>query len=374
MAGTSSSLASLFSDKSKVNFARVNKPKEIKSKKRSAEEVTGGEGGREGGELTPKRVKKPKHKHSKRLELSERITESQTDTSTGLTNLSVGEESEERERDEKEKKDQRTIFVGNIPITATITSLKTFFQEFGPVDSVRLRSVPIAGTAVDVKGDQNLVRKVCINQGKFGDQKGSCNAYVVFKNKESVERSLAANNRVMGERHLRVDRLNPTLFNPKTSVFLGGLPFYTDEEELRQHFAKILPNGQDDISGIRLVRNPETLVGKGIGYFALRNHEAVIKALTLDQSKFKKKLIRVTSCGKRTKKTEERKKIVSTLLPTPSGENTTTPNSDATVKVSKKRKRSKLEASSPAVRRMQMKKAIAQIAKKNAQQNPNKKT
>jgi nucleolar protein 12 len=227
MSGTSSSLASLFSETSKVNFARVNKSKEIKSKKRTAEEVRGGEA----EEQTPKRIKKPKHKHSKKVEISEKISDSQADATT----LPVGEEKEE-----KDEKDQRTIFAGNIPITATITSLKTFFQEFGPVDSVRLRSVPIAGTAVDVKGNQDLVRKVCVNQGKFGDQKGSFNAYIVFKNKESVERSLVANNRLMGERHLRVDRLNPTLFNPKTSVFLGGLPFYTDEEELREHFAKVV--------------------------------------------------------------------------------------------------------------------------------------
>jgi nucleolar protein 12 len=287
-----SSLASLFSDESKANYQRVNKPKEVVRQKRVRQENDENDDGEENYEIatavTPKKVKKPKHKHRKQ----------ETTDATPSASPVEGSNSEAAEGPEGREKDERTIFVGNIPITETVTSLRTFFSQFGQVESARLRSVPIAGTAVNDHGNQGLVKKVCVNQSKFGDQKGSFNAYVVFKSKASVQPSLAANNRLMGTRHLRVDSLNPTLFSPKTSVFLGGLPFYTDEEELREHFAKVrsvnllllslmpqqlLPNGQDDIVGIRLIRDQETLVGKGIGYLALRNHEAVMKALQLDK-------------------------------------------------------------------------------------------
>jgi RNA recognition motif-containing protein len=65
------------------------------------------------------------------------------------------------------------------------------------------------------------------------------NAYVKFKSEESVAAALKLNNEVLGERHLRVDRATPTLFDPKCTVFLGGLPFYADEEQLRVFFAEV---------------------------------------------------------------------------------------------------------------------------------------
>ena len=205
------SLSSIFSDSSKAHFARVAKPAEFSSKKRPHNEI----------DDPPKKVKKPKHKHRKPL--------------TPVTEENAGDPSTSVD----DNKDQRTIFVGNIPISATLTSLRKYFQEFGPIESLRLRSVPIAGTAVDESGNQDLVRKVCVNSSIFGDQKGSYNAYVVFQSQDSQKRALTANNRLLDGRHLRVDQVNPTLLNPKTSVFLGSLPFYTDEEELREHFAKV---------------------------------------------------------------------------------------------------------------------------------------
>jgi RNA recognition motif-containing protein len=136
------------------------------------------------------------------------------------------------------------------------------------------------------------------------DIKGSFNAYVVFKTEEAVTAALSANNQLWGTRHLRVDRMKPTLFDPKRSVFIGSLPHYTDEEDLRNHFAKVLPYGHDDIEGVRLVRDTETLVGKGIGYLLLRDRDAVMTALSLNDQMFKKiRKLRVTVCGKRTKRT-----------------------------------------------------------------------
>jgi RNA recognition motif-containing protein len=231
MASGKSSLASLFSDENKANYERINKPKEfvkIERKKRRLDDSNDGDQEiEEIQEVLPKRVKKPKHKQRKPP------TNEPSDTNPAIV------ETEHNVELEGHEKDARTIFVGNIPITETVASIKTYFGQFGQVESVRLRSVPTAGTAVNEAGNQQLVKKVCVYQGKFGDQKGSFNAYVVFKTTGSVQASFAANNRLMGTRHIRVDSMNPTLFPPRTSVFLGGLPFYTDEEELREHFAKV---------------------------------------------------------------------------------------------------------------------------------------
>ena len=56
---------------------------------------------------------------------------------------------------------------------------------------MRLRSVPVTGTAVDDAGNQTLVRKVCAMKRQYSDAKDSVNAYVVFETHEAVEKAVA---------------------------------------------------------------------------------------------------------------------------------------------------------------------------------------
>ena len=292
----SGGLANLFSEESKKKYQRAIRPKEFDVKKKPELDEKGRvkiskKQKRLGNESSGEEVrkKKPKHKHSGKSSVSSN------------SNIASGDNGDNHQRDEK------TIFVGNIPLSADVKSLKKYFKEFGEIETIRLRSVPIAGVAVDDHGNQDLVKKVCTNTRKFGDQKGSFNAYVVFHDPACAAAALVANNRLMDNRHLRVDRSNPTLFDPQLTVFLGNLPHYTDEEELRSHFAKVLPNGQDDIENLRLIRDPETLIGKNIGYLLLKNHDALMQVLQSTTQKFKKREIRIKTCGKRTKNTEKRK-------------------------------------------------------------------
>lgn len=318
-----SALAGLFSENSKNQFARLTKAEEFE-KKRS--DITLKVNSVEQKKLDLKAQKKLEKKAKRKGKtMSEPVPEIQGDDSYVLE-PSIGTKSVELNPNQHEK-DSRTVFLGNLPISENVKSITKFCTEFGEVDSVRLRSVPIAGTAVDEAGNQNLVKKVSTNKKLFGTQKGSLNAYVVFKDRSAVSRALKANNRIIGAsdnaqsadaglkstgkgRHLRVDLVNPTLFDPRKSVFIGALPHYADEEEVREHFAAVLPNGQDDIENIRLIRDPETLIGKGVGYLLLSSNDAVMQALSLHKEKYRKRWeLRVTVCGKRTKRTEADKHI-----------------------------------------------------------------
>lgn len=232
------------------------------------------------------------------------VTTAGADSNDETTTVAIAE----HDNSENHKGDDDcTIFVGNVPITESIKTVTKFFKSYGEIVSVRLRSVPISGAKVDEAGNQNLVRKVCVNSKQFGEQKGSFNAYVRFGDATSATEALQANNSLFGSRHVRVDRVHPTLFDPRRSIFLGNLPHYADEEELREYFAKSLANGHDDIEGLRIIRDPNTLVGKGIGYLLLKDRDAVFKALQLDKSVFKKRwALRVSVCGKRTKRDHAR--------------------------------------------------------------------
>ncbi len=67
-----------------------------------------------------------------------------------------------------------------------------------------------------------------------------------------------------------------------------------------------MENGQDDIEGVRLVRDNETLKGKGIGYILFKERDCVLKALSKNGTVYKKRWeLRVNSCGKRTKRSND---------------------------------------------------------------------
>ncbi len=225
-------LSSIFNTSNLDKFKRINRPVEKSDnvpqlKKRRAEDSN--------VDAVPKK-KKPKHiKRVKTLENDKENGKNGDDNEVSSSNIDDSQNIGEPDAE----KNSRTLFVGNVPVSETSKALKQMFKDFGEIESIRLRSVPYEGTAVDDKGNQDLVRKVSVNKGKIGSQKGSLNAYIVFSEPSAVDKALVLNNKLVGDRHIRVDKSVPTLFDPKMSVFLGGIPYYADEVKLREHFAAV---------------------------------------------------------------------------------------------------------------------------------------
>lgn len=70
-----------------------------------------------------------------------------------------GEKRSARGTEGDDEKETRTVFVGNLPTSFNPKKVKSVFKEYGAVESVRLRSVAVAGTAVDKAGDQARKKK-----------------------------------------------------------------------------------------------------------------------------------------------------------------------------------------------------------------------
>jgi nucleolar protein 12 len=201
----------------------------------------------------------------------------------------------------------RTVFVGNLPLQGTTRkSLAALFKDCGAVESARIRSVPVKGIKLPPQraGDQNLMKKVCVNT-KLVDYENSMKdtvmGYVVFKKEESVSKALELNNvlTVQGRR-IRVDRASPSV-EPSRSVFIGNLPYAADEMTLQDHFVKGCSFEVGDVEGVRIIRDKETYHCKGFGYVLLREKSMIPTALKLHDSVYMKKNIRVLVCGKRFK-------------------------------------------------------------------------
>ena len=156
------------------------------------------------------------------------------------------------------------------------------FSVFGEIDTLRFRSVSVESTPIS-SFNKKLLKKVAVIQSKFSDEKKSVNAYIVYKNKDSVAKALSLNNTVLLGRHIVVDTVGRKEHTDKDAnsrtLFVGNLPFNCDEEELREFFEKGMQeqktrngikNQETMVQSVRLIRSKDTQKGKGIGYVVLK--------------------------------------------------------------------------------------------------------
>jgi RNA recognition motif-containing protein len=203
---------------------------------------------------------------------------------------------------------ERTLFVGNVSLETTQKDLKRHFKTFGAVEKVRFRSI---ATQQDTKQPE----RAKIITGKFGAQKDNKNAYVVFAKREDSVKALALNQQEFLGKHLRVDSLvkspdakkNAPKDDFDTTVFVGNLPYVVSEEDVRATFAKY-----GGILNVRLVRDPKTYLGKGIGYVQFADAK-IMKEVIEATIKFKGRdlrLKRATDPKKRDKKANRKQKAL----------------------------------------------------------------
>jgi nucleolar protein 12 len=249
-------------------------------------------------EEPPKKRRKPRKTPDELAEETKQKDEEQAESST--EKLDDG-------GDDEDDVEARTIFVGNVPLQgASRKSLAALFKDCGAIESARIRSVPVKGIKLPPQraGDQNLMKKVCVNTNQLdyeNSMKETVMGYVVFKNEESVSKALELNNVLIVEgRRIRVDRASPSV-EPSRSVFIGNLPYAADEMTLQDHFLKGCAFEVGDVEGVRIIRDKETYQCKGFGYILLKEKSMIPTALKLHDSVYMKKKIRVLVCGKRFK-------------------------------------------------------------------------
>ncbi|CAA7403862.1 unnamed protein product [Spirodela intermedia] len=188
--------------------------------------------------------------------------------------MDEGKDMKLEESFDDESKLLRTVFVGNLPLKTKRKALLKEFSGFGEVESIRLRSVPLLDTKTPRKG--------AIIKGQVNEAVDSVNAYIVFKDEQSARAALVRNMGKFDGNHIRVDMACPPrkkmktetpLYNMKRSVFVGNLPFDVKDEEVYQLFCEDNQLGSN-VEAIRVIRDPQTSLGKGIAYVLLKTREA----------------------------------------------------------------------------------------------------
>ncbi|XP_050234445.1 nucleolar protein 12 [Mercurialis annua] len=207
--------------------------------------------------------------------------------------------SKDAEGFDDESKLLRTVFVGNLPLKLKKKALMKEFTQFGEIESVRIRSVPIMDTKIPRKGAVILK--------KINDSADSVHAYIVFNTEQSAEAALVHNMSVVGGNHIRVDRACPPrkklkgdsipLYDSKRTIFVGNLPFDVKDEEIYQLFCSIKDlNGS--IEAVRVIRDTHLGLGKGIAYVLLKTREAANLVLRKKNLKIRERELRLSYAKK----------------------------------------------------------------------------
>ncbi|TFK08539.1 RNA-binding protein 34 [Platysternon megacephalum] len=152
-------------------------------------------------------------------------------------------------------KNQRTVFVGNLPISCTVQMLKSFFKEYGQIESIRFRSL--------VPAEDTLSKKLAAIKHKIHPNMKYINAYVVFKEEGAATKALKRNGtQIANGFHIRVDLASKaTSHDNKRSIFVGNLSYEIEDDTVREHFSEC-----GNVVAVRIVRDKNTGIGKGFGY------------------------------------------------------------------------------------------------------------
>ncbi|KAK3148722.1 hypothetical protein QOZ80_3AG0207800 [Eleusine coracana subsp. coracana] len=204
----------------------------------------------------------------------------------------AGEEDDDAFDDES--KLLRTVFVGNLPLRTKRKALIKEFSAFGQIESVRIRSVPIT--------DITIPRKGAIMKGKLNEALDNVHAYIVFKEEQFARAALSHNMALFGGNHIRVDMACPPrkklrgagpLYDRKRTVFVGNLPFDVKDEELYQVFCGS-SGSEGNVEAIRVIRDPNTSVGKGIAYVLFKTRESANSVARKQDIKVRDRILRLS--------------------------------------------------------------------------------
>ncbi|CAI5770561.1 RNA-binding protein 34 [Podarcis lilfordi] len=187
-------------------------------------------------------------------------------------------------------KNKRTIFVGNLPVSCKAQMLKTFFKEYGQIESVRFRSLIPAEATVSKK--MAAIKRMVHPNMKY------INAYVVFKEECAANNALKCNGTEFTSGfHIRVDLASKSACHDnKRSIFVGNLPYEIDDDTVRDHFSEC-----GNVISVRIVRDRSTGIGKGFGYVLFETTDSVHLALKLNNSELKGRKLRVQHCVQKEK-------------------------------------------------------------------------
>ncbi|CAG0889072.1 unnamed protein product [Darwinula stevensoni] len=212
----------------------------------------------------------------------------------------IMEEGKIRKSQGDSESEERTVYVGNVPLVTKKKELKRIFLPYGSVECIRFRGAPVP--------DPKIPKKAAIIRRQFHPQRKTMCAYVRFICTEEAGRALDANGQILHGHHIRVDWADPKKDesgrDKKKAVFVGNVPFDLEDEDLRKHFESC-----GELQSVRLIRESSTGLGRGFGYVNFKEEDGVKNALMLNGSVLNGNSLRVMKIMKKPKLKKEKEGV-----------------------------------------------------------------
>ncbi|KAK2058594.1 hypothetical protein LY76DRAFT_544374 [Colletotrichum caudatum] len=240
---------------------------------------------------------------------------------TPLVHESLTVDAKAKAKDSEMEKANRTVFLSNVAADAidNKSAKRTLEAHLSSVldkdatppqkiESIRFRSVAFSGGGLPK-------RAAYITKSLMKETTKSANAYVVFSTAAAARKVCAKlNGTVVLDRHLRVDSVaHPAPTDHRRCVFVGNLGFIDDEtiistndegETVQKKRTKVPADIEEGlwrtfgkhagkVENVRVVRDPNTRVGKGFAYVQFYDGIHAEAALLLDGKKFPPMLPRI---------------------------------------------------------------------------------
>ena len=146
-----SKMDALFSEENKARFARTFKQTEFEKTKLEKSEQDYQDPDplgpaakvRKEGKLEKRKQNREQKKEKKDEQKKDRKDKKPKDNDDDDDDEDTDKVDETVQTEDKDDQQDRTVFMGNIPITETQKTLRVFCKPFGEVESIRLRSVPV---------------------------------------------------------------------------------------------------------------------------------------------------------------------------------------------------------------------------------------
>ncbi|KAK6045828.1 hypothetical protein COOONC_16667, partial [Cooperia oncophora] len=167
---------------------------------------------------------------------------------------------ENRKKEQKMSLDEkkRTLFVGNAPLSMDERSCRKLFAQYGPIESVRMRSV--------VPAKQTITKRIAHIAHEFHEKLNSLNFYIKFKDEESVKKALTYNGTILERHRIRVDTCTTKAEYDRNLTVFGNLPLDVKDDELAEFFEENVGG----VSFVRCIRDSSSGMGKGIAFVVFK--------------------------------------------------------------------------------------------------------
>lgn len=189
----------------------------------------------------------------------------------GQTKQKANGKKEQEVKEEKTAKrftgPEHSIFIGNLPNTVKKSTMKSLFNQYGKILTIRFRSND--GITLFKKKDRKEAKAL--------------NCYIRFETKPEAQAACAMNGQLVEGNRIRVTmHMQKQMGHASSTVFVGNINRKTTDNELYDFFSRV-----GEIEYVRQIAD------KGIGYVCFKKGVSIAKALKMNEQMLNARPLRI---------------------------------------------------------------------------------